>query len=441
MRVVVIVRRELRLHDNPLWDGHAEHEIIPVFILDEFNQQEHGDNLKSLFFAAVHHLRVALSRIGGRLYCIHERQQEQFFAHVRPDVVRWCLDWEPHSRQRDASLRRCLQRLQIRTETLSESSLVGLPEKPYYVFTRYFQSYWKPQLAQASITLRPAPKVLRTPSIAFPETELPRPKGPALRFWHSDETQVRQSWQKYVRQHLPSYEQRRNFLHLGDSSQMSPYVRCGLISIRQLYRDAQDVSPTYIQELAWRDFHIQLLFHHPEITELELRRDWRGFPWLRDEQVFQCWRTGQTGIPIVDAGMRQLLSEGWLPNRVRMIVASFLTKQLGLDWRCGERHFYQHLVDADLAQNVANWQWCAGCGADAAPYFRIFNPWLQAKKFDPDGSYIRRYVPELRQVPTAALSDPQRLREYRVDYPPPIVDVNQARKEYLGRVKRFLGRA
>lgn len=438
MRIVAIVRRELRLHDNPLWRGWKDNEIIPVFILDDFNQQEHGDALKALFFEALRQLRQAINKLGGHLYCIHESQQQEFLTLAKPGLVRWCVDWEPHSRTRDEKLQRLLDTMGIRWETYVDSVLVPPSERCFYVYSRYYKSHWTRHVQVGQIL--PAPLKIRTPKITFREHEIPVGCAKFIAGWSAQEDAVRQTWRRYVEQGLSQYAQRRNYLGDGDSSRMSPYIRCGIISVREIYKDASSISEPYLRELAWRDFHVQLLYHHPELTNQELRPEWRGFPWRRENTLLLAWVQGETGIPIVDAGMRQLLQEGWLPNRVRMIVASFLTKHLLVDWRLGERHFYKHLIDADLAQNVANWQWCAGCGADAAPYFRVFNPVLQARKFDPNGGYIRRYVPELAHVPIPALFQHHDLRFWAPQYKPPMVDLAQAKHQYLNAVRNYFRR-
>ena len=280
------------------------------------------------------------------------------------------------------------------------------------------------------------PKNFNTPCLAVPEVPLPEVRSDAAVHWLADEEGVRKKWRHFVHQGLSAYAERRNLLTDDFTSRMSPYLRCGLISLRQMVQEAMAVSEAFLRELAWHDFYAHLLYHFPETSETEWKSEWRGFPWRHDEKAFEVWCQGQTGIPLVDAGMRQLRQEGWLPNRVRMVVASFLTKHLQIDWRWGERHFYRQLVDADLAQNVGNWQWVAGCGADAAPYFRIFNPILQARKFDPNGDYIRRYVAELSHVPNDVLDDLERLRSFAPDYPPPMVDLERGRKTFMELARR-----
>jgi len=436
VRIVALVRRELRLADNPLWqhaDGH--NEVIPLFVLDDFNQQEHGDNLRSLFFFALKSLRERIAERGGRLFCIHSSQKEAFFATVKPDLVLFCKDCEPHSQERDRQLCRLLDRLGIRYQALQDSTLVPVPDRPFTTFTQFYKRHFLPSLPDCLATF-PLPKNFNTPCLAVPEVPLPEVRSDAAVHWLADEEGVQKKWRHFVHQGLSAYAERRNLLTDDSTSRMSPYLRCGLISLRQMVQEAMAVSEAFLRELAWHDFYAHLLYHFPETSETEWKSEWRGFPWRHDEKAFEVWCQGQTGIPLVDAGMRQLRQEGWLPNRVRMVVASFLTKHLQIDWRWGERHFYRQLVDADLAQNVGNWQWVAGCGADAAPYFRIFNPILQARKFDPNGDYIRRYVAELSHVPNDVLDDLERLRSFAPDYPPPMVDLERGRKTFMELARR-----
>ena len=191
---------------------------------------------------------------------------------------------------------------------------------------------------------------------------------------------------------------------------------------------------TYVKELAWREFYMAVLHHWPEVLETEFNEAFRNVPWESNEELFEAWKQGRTGFPIVDAGMRQILATGWMHNRVRMIVGMFLTKDLHVHWRLGESFFMQHLVDGEIASNNGGWQWSAGTGADAAPYFRIQNPWTQTKSYDPDGSYIRKWVPELKHVPAERFLEPPKLR-LAPDYPMPIVNHHEERDKTLARFK------
>jgi deoxyribodipyrimidine photo-lyase len=256
----------------------------------------------------------------------------------------------------------------------------------------------------------------------------------------------------FVADGITTYGALRNRMDLDGTSQLSPYMRFGLLSPRQAavaaiaaraaaHDDtARAGATTWLNELIWREFYIHILYHFPHVAETSFRPTLRDIPWRNDPDEFEAWCAGQTGYPVVDAAMRQLRTSGWMPNRARMIVASFLVKDLLIDWRWGERWFMQHLVDGDPAANNGGWQWTAGTGTDAAPYFRIFNPITQGYKFDPDGEYVRRWVPELAGVVGAAVHEPGQLTplEQRAagvvigqDYPFPIVDHRIARDRTL----------
>ncbi len=436
-RVVAIFRRELRLTDNPLLHEADNVEFIPVFFLDPFNQQEHGDNLPALFFHALSQVKAGIERLGARLYVVPSDQQERFLDVAQPDEVRFCEDVEPHSRDRDARLRALCAERGIAVRVLRDSLLSPLPDSTFPSFTQFYKRHFTQHVQPDSAI--PVPRRLHTPSLDVPETDIPNVDTEPARLWYATEEQVQERWQEFVVRALSRYSTQRNLPAVPGVSRMSPYIRCGMISLRQLLREAWGVNEQFVKELAWRDFYSHLLYHYPETPDTELRADWRGFPWRNDEADFERWTQGKTGVPLVDAGMRQLLQEGWIHNRVRMVVASYLTKHLLIDWRLGERWFYRHLVDADLAMNVGNWQWTAGCGADALPYFRIFNPILQAQKFDPQGEYIRRYVPELRHASASELNDLSALHLRYPDYPAPVVGLDEGRARFLQVAQRHFG--
>ncbi len=253
------------------------------------------------------------------------------------------------------------------------------------------------------------------------------------------------------------YDAARNRMDLEGTSQLSPYLRFGMVSARRAAvaaRRAMDTpadpgarkgAETWYSELIWREFYMAILYHFPHVLEQAFREQYRAIPWRNDEAEFAAWCAGRTGFPVVDAAMRQLAATGWMHNRARMIVASFLVKDLLIDWRWGERFFMQHLVDGDPAANNGGWQWTAGVGTDAAPYFRIFNPALQGARFDPDGAYVRRWVPELTPVPAKYIHEPEGMSpalqaELGVvigrDYPAPIVDHALARERTLAAYGR-----
>jgi deoxyribodipyrimidine photo-lyase len=232
------------------------------------------------------------------------------------------------------------------------------------------------------------------------------------------------------------YKEQRDFPAVAGTSRMSMHLRFGTVSVRELFRTGDPLSDTWTNELIWREFYMQILWHFPHVATSAFKSEYDRIPWRNNETEFYAWCEGRTGYPLVDAGMRELNATGFMHNRVRMVVASFLVKHLLIDWRWGEAYFAEKLLDFDLAANNGGWQWAAGCGTDAAPYFRIFSPVSQAERFDPAGTYVRRWVPELAKLPTPALFEPWRhpqlLREFAPAYPStPLVDLRASREAAL----------
>jgi deoxyribodipyrimidine photo-lyase len=256
----------------------------------------------------------------------------------------------------------------------------------------------------------------------------------------------------FAENRIYDYAEARNWLDLAGTSQLSPYLHFGMVSARQTAvtalralkcaqtAEAKKGAATWLNELIWREFYISILYHFPQVLQRSFRQQYDAIQWCEDEALFERWQNGRTGFPVIDAAMQQLLKTGWMHNRARMIVASFLVKDLLINWQWGERHFMQHLVDGDLASNNGGWQWTAGVGTDAAPYFRIFNPVLQSKKFDHAGQYIRRWLPQLTNVPDKYIHEPAIMplalqKEIGCiigqQYPAPVVDHKQARQRTL----------
>jgi deoxyribodipyrimidine photo-lyase len=274
--------------------------------------------------------------------------------------------------------------------------------------------------------------------------------------FQAGEAEAQQRLAAFTEKAIASYGDDRNRMDLAGTSGLSPYLRFGMLSARQAASAARQAeaqaaeggaqrgAETWLNELMWREFYIAILYHFPEVRQTAFRPAMRNLAWLNDAEDFAAWAQGRTGYPVVDAGMRQLQQTGWMHNRARMITASFLTKDLLVDWRWGERHFMQQLIDGDPAANNGGWQWTAGTGTDAAPYFRVFNPVLQSMKFDPEGTYIRRFVPELANVPNEFIHQPweMAMEQQRQagcligeDYPGPIVDHGMARERALAVYK------
>ncbi len=273
--------------------------------------------------------------------------------------------------------------------------------------------------------------------------------------WEPGEAGAKQRLKRFIREAMQSYKTGRDIPGEDGTSGLSPHLHFGEISPAAIWRAAGRSENSgagrdiFLKELIWREFAAYLLWHHPEMPEQPLRAEFAKLPWRDDRESLQAWQRGLTGIPIVDAGMRQLWQAGWMHNRIRMVTASFLTKHLLIPWQQGEAWFWDTLVDADLASNTINWQWVAGCGADAAPYFRIFNPVLQGKKFDPDGNYVRKFVPELAAMPDKFIHAPWEANaevlaaakiKLGCDYPHPIISLTRGRERALAAYKKISGR-
>lgn len=439
MRIVALIRRELRLNDNPLFQDADSNEIIPLFVVQDSAAEVANANREHLFFFALAQVRQRISDRGGRLYCVPEVAVEEFLAQARPDLVRLCEDVEPPAREDNARVVRLLDRRRIPHQYLRDHTLAPIPSAPFTTFDRFYKRHFLPSIA-AGIPTYPTPRRFTTPKLTVPEITPPQTILPVAD-WLCSEAQVLGAWEGFVRRRLESYANLQEIPSAEATSRMSPYLRCGMISLGRILRDTRDRSEAFVRNLARHDYFAQLLAHFPQTSERALDAAWWHFPWRHDREAFDRWQAGETGFPLVDAGMRQLAQEGWMDNRMRMVVASFLTRDLLTDWRWGEQYFARQLIDAVPAQNVGNWQWVTGCGGpDSIHYFRVLNPLVQARRFDPNGDYTRRYLPALRAVPANDLIQPDRLHQIVPSYPRPMVDLTQARRTFVeiarGEIRR-----
>jgi deoxyribodipyrimidine photo-lyase len=378
----------------------------------------------------------------------------------------WNRLYDAESVARDETIVSAMNKLGVKTAS-HNASLINEPDAvrtgaggPFKVFTPFFRAALK--TADVSAHADTAPR-LEAPKHAVRSEDLTtwslHPSAPdwsgGFGDWTPGEAGGRARLDRFLGDAATSYTHGRNLMGEEGVSRLSPHLHFGEIGPRQVWRAVRDAAEhgvighgeaeTFQKELMWREFNYSLLFHNPQITHRPFNAAFAGFDWLDDEAGFRAWTMGQTGFPIVDAAMRQLWATGWMHNRARMIAASFLVKDLLVDWRRGEAWFWDTLVDADLANNVANWQWVAGSGADAAPFFRVFNPTLQGEKFDSLGLYVRRWVPELaglgdKDIHQPWNADPAALRRAGVDlgstYPCPIVDHATARDRALAAYAR-----
>lgn len=460
-------RRNLRLDDNAALTAAlgAADAVVPVFVLDDHYLTEDfspprlrvlGDSLRELETA----LRGAGSRLVVRAGPVVP-SLEALARETGATAVFAARDHEPHPKRRDAAAAGALESIGARLVLVEDLS--ALPPnalrtgdgRPYTVFTPYSRKW----LAHEKPAPLQEPVRIPTPDAALDVSfrSVPLERVRALRETGAPENprggarEARRLWDAFRRDALARYADERDRPDLAGTSRLSPHLRFGTIGVRRLLADAREAwteagasgrrsVETFVKELAWRDFFAGILDAFPHTERASFRPEFDAFPWAAGDEadrLFAAWCEGRTGYPIVDAGMRQLAREGWMHNRVRMIAASFLTKDLLLDWRRGEAFFRRHLADGDRGSNVGGWQWAAGCGTDAQPFFRIFNPTLQGRRFDPDGRYVRRWVPELADVADAARHEPWTLRDPPRAYPSPVVGHAAARERALAAFARL----
>lgn len=435
---IVWFRQDLRLQDNPaLLAAVQRGAVLPVYVLDDAGEGRWRMGAASRWW--LHHslaaFDAALRERGSRLVLARGESGAVLRDLVKQsgaDAVYWNRRYEPAAIARDAAVEAELNAAGVETTSFA-ASLLFEPQAvknksggPFQVFT----PFWK-----HCLTLDvPEPVRLPTGKIATSAGAGEAPRSLVLEelqllptvswdagfraAWEPGEAGAVQRLKKFVGGAMEHYADERDLPGRDGTSVLSPHLHFGEISPRQIWsavrasgKGAGVFPPSrgaqvFLKELGWREFAYHLLFHFPQTAEAPLRAEFAGFPWRSDAAQLRAWQRGQTGYPIVDAGMRQLWATGWMHNRVRMIVASFLVKHLRLSWQEGAAWFWDTLVDADLASNTLGWQWTAGCGADAAPYFRVFNPILQGAKFDPNGDYVRRWVPELARVPAEFIHEP-----------------------------------
>jgi deoxyribodipyrimidine photo-lyase len=416
-------RRDLRLDDNAgLYHAlKSGYPVLPLFIFDRniLDQLENrSDRRVEFIYNSIADLKDRLQRSGATME-VHYGHPAAIFRHLLAtyDVAAVCTntDYEPYATERDAEIRSLLGAQNIPFHSYKDQVIFEKDEvlkddgTPYSVFTPYSRK-WRSKMNDFYLSSYPIKKLHRH----FLQQEPgPMPALRAMGFAASGESFPPPALHSDL---LKKYDKQRDYPAIPGTSRLGMHLRFGTISIRELARKAAGLSDTYLNELIWREFYQSILWHFPKVGRGQaFKAVYDRIEWRNNEKEFAAWCAGQTGYPLVDAGMRELNATGFMHNRVRMVTASFLAKHLLIDWRWGEAYFAEKLLDFDLAANNGGWQWAAGSGCDAAPYFRVFNPTLQAKKFDPGGTYIRRWVPEWEEL----------------TYPAPVVNHELARKRAL----------
>jgi len=439
------IRRDLRLTDNPtLYAALEAGDVIPVFILDPVFSSS-SPRRRSFLYEGLAALDKDLHARGSHLVIRKGKPADilrKLFDETKSKTIFAEEDFTPYARKRDSQVANQLQLQLIAGQTVHDPEFVKKADgKPYTIYTPY-SKVWKSLLTE--IQLLPAPETISTPANIFSE---PLPAYETNRLFPAGEAEALRRLRRFTLESnsklfdmqeqasalqspkIHQYAETRDRMDLDGTSSLSPYLRFGMLGLRQAVSAAKQAAAesrgaeVWLNELIWREFYIQILYHFPHVTKTAFNKSLANIPWRNGESEFAAWKNGLTGMPIVDAAMRQLKETGWMHNRARMIVASFLVKDLLIDWRWGEAWFMETLLDGDIAANNGGWQWTAGTGTDAAPYFRIFNPALQSAKFDPNGDYIRKWIPELSKLTAKEIHTPWDFDIKVTGYPEkPIVD-------------------
>jgi deoxyribodipyrimidine photo-lyase len=458
------MRRALRVQDNTPLSAAVQdaNEVIPILCLREDPRYLEDTVRRRFLRGLIRDCDENLQKVGSKLFLRVGNPEVEIPAAVRAhgaDAVYAVRVYDAAGVENESRITSALKEIGANYATFKDSVLFEGDEvltttgAPYRVFTPYKRAW----LARVDEMPRPLPtlRAIVSPSYAPGDTTLERLlafKGVGA---GQGETQALKRLTAFLANDLRKYRLRRDFPGTDGTSRLSPYLANGAISIRRVCWMVQEArseaGPSgrasgnlYVSELIWREFYYQIVQHFPFVLERAFRHELNNIAWSNDRRRFSAWCEGRTGYPIVDAAMRQLNAEGWMHNRARMIVASFLTKDLHISWQWGEKYFFEKLIDADLASNNGGWQWTAGTGTDASPWFRIFNPILQGQKFDPEGTYIRTYLPELTQIPQRVVHTPWLLakKEQRTcgcvlgkDYPLPMVNHSEERTIALALYK------
>ncbi|WP_375169806.1 deoxyribodipyrimidine photo-lyase [Marinobacter sp.] len=460
MTQLVWFRNDLRVADNAALTAacKADDPVHACFVVTPEQWQEHDWSPARVQFVIAHANALAedLAKLGIPMTFLQARR---FDDSLEP-LTQLCRDqniarvhfneeYGVNERRRDKALKQKLDDLDIETCKYRDQTVAPVGDiltqqgEPYSVFTP-FSRRWRSWVDETQPTAFPIPKAIADPVKPGRLDEIPdafRDAPPAL--VETGEDAAHHQLEAFLSERAGAYKDDRDFPALDGTSQLSPYLANGVLSGRQCLLAArqaqgmggnQDGLTTWISEIAWRDFYVNILYHYPRVSmHRAFKPETEALAWNPPGEQFEAWKEGRTGIPIVDAAMRQLNETGWMHNRLRMITAMFLTKNLFIDWRLGEAYFMSKLVDGYLASNNGGWQWSASTGTDAAPYFRVFNPVTQSERFDPKGEFVRHWVPELAKLDNKRIHDPSKGGVIPGGYPRPIVDLKESRKEAIAK--------
>ncbi|MGQ8363669.1 cryptochrome/photolyase family protein [Glaciecola sp. 1036] len=470
---IVWFRQDLRLNDNPALAAACEKgSVIPVFIYDETLDEKYQPGGASKWW--LHHALMDLSSSLDNKLIVKKGKPKEILGDLIEQFDAKYLCWnrmyEPWARSRDQEIKEHFKEQGVVVASFNGSLLWEPMEvknqsgEPYKVYTPYYRKGCLNQPSPRYPLERVKPKISEgldvnsqkqieelelLPTISWDEE--------IAKQWTASERAAGQNLQIFIKNAITDYADDRNIPSIKGTSRLSPYLHFGQISPNQVWYAIHEAFhgntsgkgvDTYLSEIGWREFSYYLLYHFPDIGEKNYNQKFDKFPWRTNQIELEAWQTGNTGVPIVDAGMRELWKTGYMHNRVRMVVGSYLVKNLLLDWRQGERWFWDCLLDADSASNAASWQWVAGSGADAAPYFRVFNPVLQGEKFDKEGEYVKQYCPELSKLPKKYIhkpweAPPEVLQDAGIelgkDYPKPLVDLKDSRNRALDAFNQIKG--
>ena len=462
-------RLDLRLNDNPaLYQLSKEVDtIVPIYIYEE--DIEIGQASKCWLEKSLESLNNELAKLDSKLFVFKGNPKkiiDRIIDNKNISHFSWNRLYDKYSIIRDKEIKSSLIKKSIVCNTFNGYLL----SEPWEVknksgnFFKVFTPFWKANfeiILNKKLYLSSSSKynfykknINSVLKIAELQLNIPKKEwmNRILSYWDIGENAAKLKLKKFINNKLFNYSTGRDRPDSDFTSKISPHLHYGEISPLRIFNEVmksnidENNKKKYLSEIGWRDFSYNLLFNYPAMTEFPIQSKFKKFPWLRDKKNLHTWKLGKTGIPIVDAGMKELYEMGWMHNRVRMIVGSFLTKNLLIHWKEGERWFFDTLVDADIGSNSAGWQWIAGSGADASPYFRIFNPILQGKKFDPKGKYVKKFLPSLDKIPEKFIHSPWEMTfeeqaRYNFilgrDYPKPIIDLSDTRKRALAAFKKI----